>query len=394
MHTHLLGGRPVHFPFLSGILRYRCEDCDAPCCKGTALGIGKSRELVTLQKVQPAIGLFSTPGYHGTPLLSLSAPKEACWFLDKKSRCRLETVIGRPAKPSGCRLFPFQRMRTMGETIAVLPDFLCPIEIARHPSDEGPTSHDELCLEMHRTQVPPRGHLDLPAPRDVSWKRAVDLERRVVAESGAHLEARSYIPFAEVQAALTYVATDAEMEAGHLGRLDHTIRAFIGAEESTEALTVHDLVALTGVLRLMVSSLPRSEMPGLLVALSVLLDVYAGMRGVKRGPRTIISLFEQRLPLLYVLSHLLDRPQLKPNFDARRLIAPIPAVRAPLLRVLQAVVENRKRHRTLLEILEGASDTFSPPLSVEVVAMLFGLGKALLQAGAFSSGVESEETVV
>ena len=53
MQAYLLGGRPIHFPFLSGIIKYDCSTCHAPCCKGNALGIGRSRELVMLQSAQP-----------------------------------------------------------------------------------------------------------------------------------------------------------------------------------------------------------------------------------------------------------------------------------------------------------------------------------------------------
>ena len=127
--AYLLGGRPIFFPFSSGTLRYSCEGCEAPCCKGQPLGIGASRELVVIQTAQPRAPLFASSSFRSSALLSLRAPPEKCWFLDKKSRCRLEYVIGRDAKPSGCRLFPFTLLRGVGEALAVIPDFLCPIEI-------------------------------------------------------------------------------------------------------------------------------------------------------------------------------------------------------------------------------------------------------------------------
>src|SRR4051812_30349408 len=140
MRQYLLGGRPLHFPFLSGVLRYECSTCDAPCCKGAALGIGVSRELVTLQHAQPRSPLFAVPQFHHSPLLALQTPAEKCWFLDRKKSCRLERVLGRDAKPSGCRLFPFVKFRSMGEAVTVLPDFLCPIQVGDAPTEHGATS--------------------------------------------------------------------------------------------------------------------------------------------------------------------------------------------------------------------------------------------------------------
>ena len=98
---HLLSGRPLYFPFPSGTLIHVCETCDAPCCKGEPIGIGRSRELVTILQAQPRAALFAAPGFNGGPLMALSPPPEKCWFLDRKQRCRLEYVLGRarPAVP-------------------------------------------------------------------------------------------------------------------------------------------------------------------------------------------------------------------------------------------------------------------------------------------------------
>lgn len=384
MRAYLLGGRPIHFPFLSGILRYDCPSCDAPCCKGAHLGIGKSKELVTLSSVQPNIGLFATPGFSGSAMLSIASPADACWFLDSKRRCRLEKVMGREAKPAGCRLFPFQRIRGLGEHLAVVPDFLCPIEVAA-PSETGPTSHDEITLEMHRTQVPRTGHPELPAPRDMPWNDAVLLERRIVAESERFLETGDYAAFADVQLELTRALLGTEGKAGQMQRLEGTIRRFLFVDARPSREAVRDLVALTGSLRLMVSSLARRETPALLVALSVLVGVYESMRGMKRAPRTSVSLLEQQLPLLYVLSHLADRPTLQDGASLSKLLEKLPAVRAPLLSVLEAVTANKNATLadTLEDILRAQGDAFAAPLSADATTMLHGLGRVLLRAGVF-----------
>jgi Fe-S-cluster containining protein len=386
MQAYLLGGRPVHFPFLSGILKYDCATCDAPCCKGNPLGIGRSRELVTLQSAQPKIPLFSTPGFSGSAMMSVSVPKEKCWFLDKKSRCRIEKRIGRNAKPAGCRLFPFQRVRSMGEAITVLPDFTCPIHVEQLPSESGPTSYDEICLDLHRAQIPPTGHGELPQPRDMVWRGALRLETQIVHESRRHLHAENYVDFAEHQTVLAASVLHLDPAVGAMAKLDTTIRTFLGAQSTHDPEIVHELVALTGILRLMTSALPRQEMPGILVALQVFLDEYENMNGSARSPGTLISIFEQRLPLLYVLSHLEKRPMLVKNADPRKLLDNFPALRAPLVSVLEKIRQNREQNvaLTLQEILDAEGRAFRAPMSFDGVAMLYGLGRILLQSGWFS----------
>jgi hypothetical protein len=384
MRAYLLGGRPIHFPFLSGILRYDCPTCDAPCCKGAHLGIGKSKELVQLSSVQPSIGLFASPGFSGSAMMSIASPQDACWFLDGKRRCRLEKVMGREAKPAGCRLFPFQRIRALGEHLAVVPDFLCPITIG-DVAEAGPTSHDEITLEMHRTQVPRTGHPELPPPRDVPWADAVLLERRIVTESERFLDGGDYAAFCDVQLELTRALLGTEGKAGQMHRLEATIRRFLLVDAKPSIAATRDLVALTGSLRLMVSSLARRETPALLVALSVLVGVYENMRGAKRTPRTAVSILEQQLPLLYVLSHLGDRPTLADQASLAKLLEKLPAVRAPLLAVLEAVTVNKNATvaETLEDILRAQGEAFTAPLSADATTMLHGLGRVLLRAGVF-----------
>ena len=385
MRAYLLGGRPIHFPFLSGILRYDCEPCDAPCCHGASLGIGRSRELVTLMGVEPQISLFAQPGFASSAMLSLSSPKEQCWFLGKEEHCRLHRVAGRDAKPAGCRLFPFQTIRSIGESITVMPDFLCPLQVARKPSDSGPTSYDELALELHRTGVPRGGHSPLPEPKDLPWRDAMRLERQIVEASADHLDDETYLDFAETQVALTAKILGTVRKKTNQRRQYLAMRRFLGTEANPSAKAVRELVALTGVLRLMTSVLPRREMPSILLALSVLTGIYEEMRGARRTPGTVVSMFRERLPFLYVLAHLHDRPMLLDPDRAKRMVAKLPAVRAPLLDVLEHLIDNGEQTAadTLNDILKAQGRAFAAPLSPEAVTMLTGLGKVLLRTGVF-----------
>jgi Fe-S-cluster containining protein len=379
--AYLLGGRPILFPFLSGILTYECSTCEAPCCKGAPLAIGKSFELVTIQTAQPRASLFAVPSFHGSNMLALQTPAERCWFLDKKRRCRLEKVLGRESKPAGCRLFPFVKLRSAGEHIVVLPDFTCPLTVAGAPTSQSKTSHDELALEMHHTQVPKSGHPELPAPRDLKWGDAAVLERRIVEEGARHLSAQSYLTYAELQHVLALSALGVQERPDKLARVEGAARRFVGVPEPLSARAVHELVALTGVLRMQASGLPRREMAPVLVALSVLLTAAENMRGGVMSARTAPSILEERLGFLYVLAHLESRPALRTGVSVDKALAAIGTPRPALLSVLRDIEKNGGR--TVAEPLEELlrrQPSFAAPLTADAVATLQSLGTVLLRA--------------
>ena len=387
-HAYLLGGRPLHFPFLSGVLRYDCTTCDAPCCKGhrgASLGIGVSRELVTITQVQPRAALFATPSFHHSPVTALQAPAERCWFLDRKTKCRLEKVLGREAKPSGCRLFPFVRFRAAGEGVVVLPDFLCPITVGDAPTQHGKTSHDEIALEIHRAQIPRSGHPALPPPRDLSWGEAMPLEKRVVEEGEPHLRSTSYVPFAELQHALALATLGVVGKANPMEKVEETVRRFLDVNERASLATVRDLTGVTGTLRLLASALPRREIAGVLVVLSVLAGVAENMRGAVRSARTLTSMFEGQLAFLYALSHLGDRPTVRAGVSLATVVRDVGAMRPALLPVLADVEKNGRRNvaDTLEDILRKQKESFAPPLSAEAVSMMTSLGHVLLRGCTF-----------
>jgi len=121
------------------------------------------------------------------------------------------------------------------------------------------------------------------------------------------------------------------------------------------------------------------------LALSVMIAAYEGMRGQRRSLRTAISIFERSLPFLYTLSHLASRPMISDVKNARALIAQLPAVRGPLLDVLESLTQNSTRSvaKTLEEVLRDQGELFAPPLSVSAVTMLHGLGKILMRTAIF-----------
>jgi Fe-S-cluster containining protein len=397
--VHLLGGRPLYFPFPSGALAYDCTVCDAPCCKGQPIGIGRSRELVTIQQAQPRATLFAVPGFNGGPLLSLTPPPEKCWFFDRNGRCRIEHVVGRDAKPTGCRLFPFTRIVTVGEALAVLPDLLCPLRVDRRvlaAVDAGaplPFTHDALAIEMNRTQLPRHGHPALPAPPDVSWDEALALERHVVAEAAQLLRAAPppgfYGSFADLQHQLTCALLGLDGKPAAMTSLENDIRRFVAVAESASVDGVAELIAMTGVLRLTPQegqTVARRALPGLLIALGVVASAYENMRGSRRTPRTLLSLWETQGPLLYALAHLSARPLPLSSAALDAVVRRFHHPRRALLAVVDGIRDNGNRSvaATVEDLLRQQKDEFAPPLTADATATLHAIGRVLREACTFT----------
>ncbi|MDP2344054.1 MAG: hypothetical protein Q8O67_24065 [Deltaproteobacteria bacterium] len=390
---HLLQGRPLFFPFVSGSLSYECATCDAPCCKGQPIGIGRSRELVTIQQAQPRATLFATPGFRGGPLLSLSPPREKCWFLDRKQRCRLEHVLGRDAKPTGCRLFPFSTIVAVGEALAIIPDLLCPITLMPSSSSSQQSSHDALTWELKETQVPRSGHPELAPPPDLMWDEALTLERHVVEEAGGVLASKIppgfYGAFADLQHQLTCALSGAESKPSAMATMEHDIRRFLAVSESLSPEGVRELVALTSTLRLTPLEgrlAPRRALPALLVALSVVAGAFEQMRGSKRSMRSLLSIWRDQGPALFTLAHLQSRPLPLAKHSLDEAVARQGALRPQLLAIVEGIRGNGKRSlsSTVEELLRSQKDSFAPPLTADGIAMLHGLGRILREACTFT----------
>ena len=272
-----------------------------------------------------------------------------------------------------------------GEVVVVMPDFLCPLTLAEVPDENGQNSYDALTLELHRAKVPSSGHTPLPAPLDLPWSHAIRLERLIVNLSRRHLDDPGYVAFAEAQHQLGGRATGVIAAPRAMNNLRRTLREFLDIKADASREGLRELIAVTPMLRMMASSIPRREMTGLLVALSVFLGAYEDMRGARRTPRTIISLFEQRLPLLYTLSHLDDRPTFGAKVDPKQLVGTGPV--GPALREVFAEIsknEARDVARPLRSILAEQGDVFRAPHSAEGIAMLFSLGRVLLRSARFT----------
>jgi Fe-S-cluster containining protein len=381
MDVHLLSGRPIYFPFLSGILDYDCASCDARCCKGGGLGIGRSKELAGLLHISPALALFAGEGFPHSPLPVLETVLEKCWFLDRESLCRLERAVGRYQKPAACRTFPFNQVRSAAEWVVVMPHFLCPLTVQAGPSKTGKTSHDEIALEMHQVGVPRDGHVQLAPPVVSTWTHLIPLERRIREGARTYLGATDYTAYAEYQADLTTMG----LLTGARARCD-ALRARVVAclgygDGKPSAARVREMVALTSYLRLRVSTAPADILPGMLTALSVLVAVVESMPGTRFTPRTLVQLFEKRALFLHVLAHLMDIPRMQEGYTAEALVRGDPFAVGLVGDLLYAVEANGSGPRPVdLGTLVAGLQGFRPPLTPDAVGALTRLGRYAVEA--------------
>lgn len=195
----------VYLAFPDGVLNYECSSCDQRCCKTGGLAV-LPQEREQLVRSHPALDLVAPPPGPGIEIIA--TPISACWFLEDCRCTLLQRGADRhnrkhtPPRPSICTLFPFNLFATLGETLVVAPNSLCPLTTR----GRGGVTHAEI-LELVR-QVGPVGQGS--AVRTLDGERLVLLENVLCAAAGAMLDEMTPLPFL----AFTALATEAHMSGG------------------------------------------------------------------------------------------------------------------------------------------------------------------------------------
>ncbi len=213
---------PTYFTFLDGALRYDCATCGQACCRGKGMALDP-RELVPLLVREPRLAPVLTAAPSG--LAGWADVTDGCWFLEDDGWCAVERRHGRDAKPTTCRLFPFNRVFRVGPTRVV--DFnsvICPLD------DAGGTGITWRELEEDLARVPdgPLTASQAPAPAsgDARWE---NLERAILEATRTHLDK----PPVEL-AAWQHAATIAWLDTGDGDRFPPS---FAGLDDARERMS-------------------------------------------------------------------------------------------------------------------------------------------------------------
>jgi len=144
----------VHFAFGSGRLSYDCVKCGAKCCRGYGYSLRPS-ELALQIRSRPLLRVFlETAPEHPTANRDVFNCPPACFFLASDSKCGIHSDHGYHAKPETCRLFPFNKLRRVGQYLIVTPpDGICPLSVLS-PGQQSPHSrHEDLLRELQTAVI-------------------------------------------------------------------------------------------------------------------------------------------------------------------------------------------------------------------------------------------------
>ncbi len=146
----------TYFTFPDGALRYDCQTCGQRCCRGRGFSLGGDELIPLLGKVpRLATYLRLRPGGSAYAV----DVTDGCWFLKSDGHCQIEVEHGRAAKPSTCKLFPFNRVfRVRDVRVIDVNTTLCPVQVA----DGSGVRHQEILDDI--AAVGPSPVVDVPLP--------------------------------------------------------------------------------------------------------------------------------------------------------------------------------------------------------------------------------------
>jgi hypothetical protein len=213
-----------------------------------------------------------------------------------------------------------------------------------------------------------------------------------VAEAGnrlASIDPGSFLQYLELSHQLTSALVGVDSRPGTMGLVDSDVRRFLGVNDELSPEATRDLFAFVGVLRLRPIDglpVPRRALPAVLVAASVLFSTFDSMRGSRRSVRSLASIWDTQGPVLYALAHLGARPLPGTTSEVDEAVARLGPMRPAFHDVIDGIRKNGRRSIaiTVEELLRAQRDLFAPPLTVDGIAMLHGLGRVLREACTFT----------
>lgn len=272
-------------------------------------------------------------------------PRDRCWFLADDGLCRIENEDGRAAKPASCRLFPFNRVFTLGAmTVVDYNSVICPLRVG----GDDAVAHADILAEIATIHDPAIVGTRLPA--EPGGAALLSAEREVAAAVFAIAAAPGEDWYDRLGAATTGDDSDGNRDGDPLLRqLGLGARRPLSAGSREAALTVLPSLRfneLWGPRQYAPRAAMRTRLPGMTRAWLELAGIGSDLAGRDLGMQELTTMWSEQAPILYAAARWTDIPQLKPGPLELPGSDPGGIVRA----LGQACVDNRKARRTLAAI--------------------------------------------
>lgn len=329
----------VYFTWPDRRLAYTCAGCGA-CCKGLGVGLDVAGgQLTALTTRRPDVIPFLR---RRGDAITLFNPRDRCWFLADDGMCRVELEDGRAAKPAACRLFPFNRVFTLGAiTVVDYNSVICPL----HVGGADPIAHDDILAELATivdpaiigSKLPPGDEAVLAAERALAPALLA-----IAADPGDDWRARL--------AAAHGAGPDDDWNVDDLlGKLGASTAHPLPAATLTAALTLLPSLRfneLWGPRQYAPRAAMRGKLAGMTTAWLALVATGAAIAQRALGMQELTTIWSEQAPLLYVAARWSDVPTLKPGPLELPGSDPGGLVRA----LAQAIVDNKKTRATLAQL--------------------------------------------
>jgi Fe-S-cluster containining protein len=393
-----IGSDRIYFAFSSGRFGYDCVTCGAKCCRGFGYSLGSQAELASQLSRRPEVAVFlDRIGARGATVQNLPP---GCFFLEG-GRCQIHAGLGYAAKPETCRLFPFNRIRLLGDHLLIGPHLgLCPLQIAASDSPSKESQHKVLLDELARAGVSAEVSRAVCIGEPAT---AVLLERQIVALSERHLDRGDYLAFAEEQMAAADDVLQAPLagttDREGLARFQQHVSTLLGVPIPTNVgpECVRTLVAATPALRAeMLFKAPRrlaidgppaelDVVPRMLVVVDVLARLASAGGTCPVTYQTLFKMYLDMTPLIELLAYVDEPVMWDPGAEIEWLVNAREDVCYQYYAVVEALLRTPASGRSLGHILEEilcASSASRPRVLKELAYRLRG---RLIRLGARAS---------
>lgn len=335
----------VYFAFVDGALAYDCVECGAACCRGKGFYLSPD-ELARLQRRYPDLAQFAAaPPSAVRSTLVVVEPPPRCFFLDDGGRCDVERELGHRSKPTGCRLFPFNRFLALGDVLCVMSAEPCPIELWAPDASGLRVRHDDLTGELASVE-------DLSLFTSSRPPVAVHDGFRdgIGAERAARDETIPFLASGDLAGFLATFGIEIERELSELER-------FLGIAPAARpsAATGRALIASAPQIRLELIASGRFAWHEIapvaarcMTALALFAALHERLARSVVSPATMLRLSRELAPLLLNLARLSSKPRIRPG--TRMTVSP--QIRPQVEQLVSCLATDRMTLRSVVEQVE------------------------------------------